>query len=307
MSLMSDAVTLTVYTSIGSIGYVFLTVVFLIYLATLLASATVMLLIFLDTSLHKPMYMFLFCLISNGLIGSTAVWPKTMNVLLTNNPLISLDGCLAQVFLVLTYGVCNYSILAVMAYDRFVCIFRPLQYHTIMTPLKVKQLMFVANCIPAAFVFGQTFIASQLPLCRFKMHKIFCDNLAVVSLSCNGSAWGNVYGMIITVLLVVLPVFLILFSYVKIIVLTLKASTSARKKVFETCSPHIITFVNFSLVTLFSAYYNRFNSFLPKEANIVVSVNYILFPPLLHPIIYGMKTQEIRQSFSKVIKRILLQ
>ncbi|KAL2096012.1 hypothetical protein ACEWY4_008160 [Coilia grayii] len=305
-SLTNDTLFFAVYAGVGSMGYVLLAVVLLAYLATVLASATVMMLIFLDTSLHKPMYIFLFSLILNGLIGSTAIWPKVMNILSTNSPLISWEGCIAQVFFVLTYGACNYSLLAVMAYDRFVSIFQPLQYHTIMTPLKVKQLMFVANLMPTAVMLGQTYIASQLPLCRFEVHKIFCDNLAVVSMSCSRSQLSNLYGIINTILFVVLPVFFILLSYVKIIVLSLKASTNARKKVFETCSPHIITFVNFSLVSLFSLVYNRY-SFLPVEANIVQSVNYILFPPLLHPIIYGIKTQEIRQSFSKVIKRMLLQ
>ncbi|KAL2096013.1 hypothetical protein ACEWY4_008161 [Coilia grayii] len=305
-SLTSDTLTFTVFADIGSVGYVLLVVALLAYLATVLASGTVMILIFVDTSLHKPMYIFLFCLILNGLIGSTAVWPKIMDILSTNSPLISWKGCIAQVFFVLSYGVCNYSLLAVMAYDRFVSIFQPLQYHTIMTPLKVKQLMFVANLMPAAVMLGQTYIASRLPLCRFEVHKIFCASLAVVSLSCSGSQLSDLYGIINTILFVVLPVFLILLSYVKIIVLSLKASTNARKKVFETCSPHIITFVNFSLVSLFSLVYNRYNSFIPAEANIVLSVNYILFPPLLHPIIYGIKTQEIRQSFSKVIKRMLL-
>ncbi|KAL2096011.1 hypothetical protein ACEWY4_008159 [Coilia grayii] len=306
-SLTSNTLTFTVYVGMGPVSYVILVVVLLVYIATVLASATVMLLIFLDTSLHKPMYTFLFGLVSNGLIGSTAVWPKTMNILSTNRPLISYQGCLIQVFIISSYGACNYSLLTVMAYDRFVSIFRPLQYHTIITPWKVKQLMIVANVIPTALILVQIFMTSQLPQCRYNVHRTYCDNLAVVSLSCLESHTiqrrvGNLYGIIIIIVIVALPILLILLSYVKIIVLSLKWSRDARKKVFETCSPHIITFVNFSLVSLFSLFYNRYNSFLPGGVNILMSINYILVPPLLHPILYGIKTKEIRQRFSKLIR-----
>ena len=303
-----DTLSFTVYVGMGSARYVLLTVVALAYLATILANIILMLLIFLDTSLHKPMYIFVFSLILNGLVGSTAVWPNVMNILSTNIPLISYEGCLVQVFLMGTYGACNFSMLTVMAYDRFISIFKPLQYHTIITPQKVKQLLFVANFSPAAMVLGQIYLTSQLPLCRYKVHKIFCDNLGITSLSCDDSHTiqsrvTNLYGIIITIVIAALSVLLILLSYVKIMVLSLKASRNARKKAFKTCSPHIIIFVNFSLASLFAVFYNRFNPYLPGEANILLSMNYILVPPLLQPIIYGIKTQEIRQSFSKVRRR----
>ena len=103
--------------------------------------------------------------------------------------------------------------------------------------------------------------------------------------------------------LVILPLFLVLLSYVKIIVFILKASGNNGKKAFETCSPHMIVFINFSIATLFSVIYNRLNPYLPGEANVLISINYILVPPLLHPIIYGIKNKEIRNSLSKMWKR----
>ncbi|XP_048119967.1 olfactory receptor 52E8-like [Alosa alosa] len=303
-----DTLTFTVYLDIGSARYVLLAIVILIYLATVLANVTLMLLIFLDTSLHKPMYIFVFSLILNGLIGSTAVWPMVMKILLTNTPLISYEGCLIQTFIIITYGACTYSMLTVMAYDRFVSIFKPLQYHTIMTPKKVMQLLFVANFSPTALMFFQICLSSQLTLCRYKINKLYCDNLAITRLSCGDSQAikhqvSNLYGIVNIILIVALPVVLILLSYVKIIMLSFKASRNARQKTFETCFPHIIIFINFSLVTLFSLLYNRFNEYLPGQVNILNSINYILVPPLLHPIIYGLKTQEIRQRFSRAWRK----
>ena len=232
------------------------------------------------------MYIFLFSLTLNGLIGSTAVWPKVMHILTTNTPTTLYEGCLIQSFFILLYGVCNYSILTVMAYDRFVSIFHPLHYHTIMNPPKVKQLLIVAHFVPALLILGQTGLTSQLTLCKYTIHKLFCDNLGVSSLSYGSKVQShltNLYGVCAITVLVALPVLLILLSYVKIILLILKASGNARKKAFETCSPHIIVFINFSLATPFSVIYNRINRFLPTEAIIFVSINYILVPPTVTP------------------------
>ena len=140
-SSYSGTLILTPYEDMGSAKNVFFIVVFLIYLASIIANVSMMFLIYFDTSLHKPMYIFLFSLLVNGLIGSVAVWPKVMVILLTGDNTISIAGCLIQTFLVITYGACNFTILTVMAYDRFLSIFNPLQYHTIMTPQKVRLLL----------------------------------------------------------------------------------------------------------------------------------------------------------------------
>lgn len=303
-----DTITLSVYGGMALNKNVFFMVIILMYLATVIANVSLMLFIYLDTSLHKPMYIFLFSLILNGLIGSTAVWPQVMNILSTNITTTSYRGCLVQVFIMVSYGVCNYSVLTIMAYDRFVSIFYPLKYHTVMTEQKVKQLLVVANGLPAVVVLGQVCLTSQLPLCKYTIPKLFCDNLAVSSLSCADSIQSrvtNLYGICVITLLIVLPVFLILLSYVKIIVLCLKASRNARMKALETCSPHIIVFINFSFATLFSVIYNRVSTILPIDVNLFVSINYILVPPLLHPIIYGIKNKEIRQSMSKIKKKTI--
>ncbi|XP_076139199.1 olfactory receptor 52K1-like [Alosa pseudoharengus] len=300
--------TFTAYKDMDSAKNVFFTVVFLMYIACVVANVTLMLLIYLDTSLHKPMYIFLFCLIVNGLIGSTAVWPKVMVMLLTRVNTTSYADCLVQIFFTATYGVCTNTLLTVMAYDRLVSIFQPLQYHTIMTPQKVRQLLLAADLVPVLCIVGQVFLTSRIPLCKNTLHKILCDNLSVSGLSCGDSIQSrvtNMYAICLIIALLILPLLLVLLSYVKIIMFILKASGQARQKTFETCSPHIIVFVNFSLASLFSVTYNRVNRYLPSEVNIFLTFTYFLVPPLLHPIIYGIKNKEIRHSLSKIWKRAI--
>lgn len=175
-----------------------------------------------------------------------------------------------------------------------------------MTPQKVKWLLIMANCIPATLVFGQIILTAQIPLCKYKLDKLFCDNLSISSLSCGESFQGhvsNLYGICGNIIFVVVPIILVFLSYMKILRLSLTTSILARRKAFETCSPHIMVFINFSLASVFSVTYNRANSHLPGEAHIFMSMVYILFPPLLHPIIYGIKTREIRCSVLKIWKR----
>lgn len=307
MNESSGTLVFTIFKDIGSSKNVLLTVVFAIYFASVIVNVLFILLVYTDTSLHTPMYIFLCSLILNGLFGSSAVWPNVIVMLLTGVNTASYQGCLLQAFIIGTYGACNYTMLIVMAYDRFVSIFHPLQYHTIMTPLKVRKLLVAANLSPVILVCGQIFLTSLIPLCRYSLSRLVCDNLGLSSLSCGEtiqSRVSNLYGLCAVTIFVALPIFLVLLSYVKIIKLSLQASKNAKKKAFETCSPHIIIFINFSLASLFCIIYNRINSrHLPREANILLAVNYILVPPLLHPIVYGIKNKEIRQSVSRIRRR----
>lgn len=287
----------------GPLNYALFFVSLLTYLATLFANLVLMLVIYLDTSLHKPMFVFLFHLALNGLIGSSAVLPNIMYNLLDNMKFISFDNCLFQVFCVNIYAACAYLILMVMAYDRYVAICQPLQYHNIMTAMKVRLLLGIAYIFPICFLGTQIHLTSQMPLCRYTINKLFCDNLAVVNLSCVKSVFGDLYGLALVVLFVVFPLLFVVASYVKILLVSLKLSASAKKKALKTCLPHLITFINFSSATLFSVIYNRLNYYLPKELNVFISVHFILIPPLLHPIIYGMKTEKISQSFKKLLHK----
>ncbi|XP_012678505.2 olfactory receptor 1020-like [Clupea harengus] len=297
--------TFTAYKEIGPAKDVIFTILFFIYLATVVANTALMILIYVDRSLHKPMYIFLFSLIFDGLIGSTAAWPKVMGHLATDIHSASYEACLVQTFFITSYGGCIYSMLTVMAYDRYVSIFQPLLYHTIMTPHKVRVLLVVANLLPVGLVLGQICLTSGIPLCRYSIHKIFCDNLSVSNLGCSQSTHTlvtNLYGICTVVFIIVLPILLILLSYLKIFVLSSRLSADARKKAFATCTPHLLVFLNISLSLLFAVIYNRITYYVPIEVNIFLSSHFILVPPLFHPIIYGMKNHDIRKSLSKILR-----
>ncbi|KAM4627651.1 olfactory receptor 52K1-like [Polymixia lowei] len=250
----------------------------------------------LVSSLHRPMYILLVNLALNGVIGSSSVCPNIMKHLIMEKQETSLEGCLTQVYFSSVYGACIYCILALMAYDRYVSICKPLHYHSIMTPTKVKLLLAVVYFIPGSALAVQVYMTSRIQLCKHTIDKILCDNLAVINLSCQKSVLLNVYGLCLIICLIILPFLLVVLSYVHIFMVSLKTSKESQKKALRTCTPHLVTFINFSVASLFTLIYNRLSLHLPREVNIFISISFIFIPPLLHPIIYGIKTQEIRCS-----------
>lgn len=298
----------TPYENMGIAKNVLFTLAFIFYLASIIANVILLLLIYLDTSLHKPMYTFLFFLFLNGLIGSTAIWPKVMNILLTDDNTITYTGCIIQVFVIVNYGACNYIMLTVMAYDRFVSIFKPLQYQTIMNPYRIRLLVLFGNLIPFIVALCETCLILQIPLCIYTIDRIFCDDSSI-PLSCDNrhSQVANTFFVCAVFCCVIIPVCLVTMSYFKIILFIIKLSAEARKKTFSTCTPHLIFFVTCSVAALFSIVFNRVNPQVSSKVKVIriffLATNYILIPPLLHPVIYGVKNKDIRNALLKMRRR----
>ncbi|XP_061072355.1 olfactory receptor 52R1-like [Conger conger] len=302
-SSLDIIVIFTSYGSFGPLNYLFFMLIFILYLLSVFVNVFLMLVIYFDSSLHKPMYIFLFNLAVNGLIGSSAIWPKLMENVLSDTQMSSLLACLVQVFCINFYVSSAYTTFSVMAYDLYVSICKPLLYHSIMTPGKVKALLTAANIVPLTSISLQVYLTSRLQLCSYIIHKLYCDNLALFNLSCVKSALVNLYGVFVTTSLVGFPSIIVLLSYAKILTVSLKASKDAQKKALSTCSPHLITFINLSLASLFFVIYHRYSSLLPGEVYILITIDIFAIPPLLNPIIYGIRTQEIRKCVVKMVKK----
>ncbi|XP_071373938.1 olfactory receptor 52K1-like [Centroberyx affinis] len=299
-SVSTVTVIFTVYGPPGPYNLAFFIFIFVLYMSILCINLFLVLVIYIESSLHRPMYILLVNLAISGVIGSSSVCPTIMKYLLMEKQERSLEGCLTQVFFSNVYGCWVYCILALMAYDRYVSICKPLQYHSIMTPTKVKLLLAVVYLIPCSFVAVQVYLTSRIQLCKHTIDKLLCDNLAVVNLSCEKSTFINVYGLFLLFCLIILPFLLVVLSYIHILMVSLKTSKESQKKALGTCTPHLVTFINFSVATLFGAIYNRLSLSLPRAVNIFISMNFVVIPPLLHPIIYGIKTQQIRCSIYKL-------
>ncbi|XP_034148883.1 olfactory receptor 4S1-like [Esox lucius] len=254
---------------------------------------TLIFLIVLEKMLHDPMYLFLCNLCVNGIIGSSSFYPKMLYDISFDSHVITYIGCLTQIFFISFYVYCESTNLTVMAYDRYVAICKPLHYHSIMTVRKVWTLLLLTWLFTCLECCIGILVTVRLPLCGVDIDKLYCANWAVVKLSCNETTLINIYSYIFT-FFHICQMILILISYVKIIKVALR-SQAVMRKFMQTCLPHLITLTNFVLSLFCDVMYSRYgsNTTLLALRNIM-AVDFLVVPPLLNPIIYGMNLSHIR-------------
>ncbi|XP_066556130.1 olfactory receptor 51E1-like [Amia ocellicauda] len=291
---------LSAYYEIGDTKYFYFTILLLLYIFTVSANLILIVVIYVERSLHEPMYFFLCSLSVNAIYGSTALCPHLLTNILSDHHDISQISCLVQIFCLYTYAQCEFSSLALMGYDRYLSICYPLQYNMIMTPVKVIKLLILSWLYPIC-IFGILFILTlQLPLCGRIIEKVYCVNYSIVKLSCIDTTINNIYGLITLLLTAVLPVILILYSYLRILRLCLRSSKESQAKALNTCTPHLVTLINFFISSFFEIVQARFDmSYMPSGVRIFLSVYFLIIPPVINPIIYGVRIRNINVRLRK--------
>ncbi|XP_040902349.1 olfactory receptor 5AN1 [Toxotes jaculatrix] len=301
-SVSTVPITFTIYSSLGLYNFALVICIFVLYVSGVCINLFLVVVICMEPRLHRPMYVLLVNLALSGVMGSSSVCPNIIKHLIANRQETSLEGCLAQVFFTNVYGGCIFCILALMAYDRYVSICKPLLYHSIMTPAKVKLMLMGVYFVLSSSSAVQVYLTSRLRLCRHTVDKLLCDSLVIANLSCTKTTLISVYGLCCAICAIIFPCFLVILSYVHIFIVVLKTSKESQRKALQTCTPHLVTFINFSVASFFGVIYNRLSYEVPKAVNVLTCINFFVIPPLLHPIIYGIKMKEIRQSINKMMK-----
>ncbi|XP_035240731.1 putative gustatory receptor clone PTE03 [Anguilla anguilla] len=285
-----------------STKHTYFAVTLLVYLFTIFVNVTLIVTIILERTLHEPMFIFLCSLCVNGILGACTFYPKILVDLSSDLSVTSYKACLTQIFLLYSYACCEFTTLAMMAYDRYIAICKPLNYHSIITPRKVmKLLIFTWLLSICESGFGVVMI-SRVPLCGFYIDKIYCTLWAVAKLSCVDTTINNVYGTILSVFHIA-QVVLILISYVDIVKASVR-SQEERNKFMQTCLPHLISLANFTVSVIFDLMYSRYGptSRLHALRNFM-SVEYLVLPPILNPLIYGLKLNQIRRRIFRICSR----
>ncbi|XP_032395710.1 olfactory receptor 52A5-like [Etheostoma spectabile] len=245
------------------------------------------------------MYIFIAALLINSVLYSTAIYPKLLIDFLSERQIISYSACLFQWFISYTLACSEYFLLSVMAYDRYVSICKPLQYHTIMRKTTVNILLILAWLLPACqFSVGLLLIAYK-KLCYFILKGIIC-NSTVQKLHCVPSTVYNIYGLILFVGYVPLPVLFILFTYTRIFIITYRSSREVRRKAAQTCLPHLLVLINFSCLSTYDVLLARLNTNFSQIVYLIMSLQMILCHPLFNPIIYGLKMKEIYKHLKRL-------
>ncbi|XP_036965915.1 olfactory receptor 142-like [Acanthopagrus latus] len=274
----------------------------LCYCFILLVNITLIVTIIVDKDLHEPMYILLCTFCINGLYGTAGFYPKFLWDLLSPVHVISYSGCLVQAHIMYSFACSDLFILSVMAYDRYVAICRPLEYHSVMTKQRLIKLVCYSWITPFCIMGTNIFLTSRLKLCSPYISRLFCVNWIIVKLACF-PAETTLNGVVayITIAFYILHAFFIIWSYMYLIK-TCVHSIENRAKFMQTCVPHLTSVLIF-LVAIVSDVLNiRFGSNdLPQTLQNFVAIEFLVIPPLMNPLIYGFKLTKIRNRIPGVI------
>ncbi|XP_061072395.1 olfactory receptor 52K2-like [Conger conger] len=281
--------------------YVYFASFLLLYILMVLSNIILISVIYIEPGLHEPMYFFMCNLAVNGIYGSISLLPSVLGNLMSHTYEISLTYCLLQIFCIHTYAIVEFTILAVMGYDRYVAICHPLHYHQLMSHRKVCTLIALSWFYPY-IIFGLYFILTlQRTFCDRIIEKVYCVNFELVKLSCFETTFQSKVGFVVTIFGIVLQLLMILFSYVQILRICLYASKESQTKALKTCTPHLLSVINYTIGCYLEIISSRFNmNHVPYKARIFLSIYFLIFPPLFNPVIYGISIQAIRVQIFKL-------
>ncbi|XP_036751238.2 olfactory receptor 8S1-like [Manis pentadactyla] len=266
----------------------------MIYLQTMLGNLTLLLVIRADSRLHIPMYFFLSHLSSLDLCFSSATVPKLLENLLSQRKTISVHGCLAQVFFVFDSAGTEACLLSVMAYDRYVAICHPLLYGQKITNKLCNGLVWGSWGLGFLDALINILPAMSLDFCKDQSIPHYsCELPSLFPLSCSDVSTNFTILLCSSLLHGLVTCVLIVCSYTPIVSTILSiSSSSGRSKAFSTCSSHL------TAVLLFygSAFLRYFTPTSGSPLELVFSVQYSVVPPLVNPLIYSLKNNEVKAA-----------
>ncbi|XP_049635742.1 olfactory receptor 10W1 [Suncus etruscus] len=275
----------------------------LVYIFVITGNCLIVVAIWTESRLHTPMYYFLGCLSVVEICYTAVVVPHILINILQSEKTIGLLACATQMIFFIGFGSADCFLLAAMAYDRYVAICHPLQYPLIMTLTLCVRLV-VASVVGGLFLSLQlvAFIFS-FPFCRARgIQHFFCDVPPVMRLVCTNSHIHENSVLVAATLAIAVPFFFIAASYSFIVNAVLKInSASGRHRAFSTCSSHLmVVLLQYGCCAFM---YLRPNSNYNPKQDQFISLVYTLGTPLLNPLIYTLRNNEMKGTLGKILTR----
>ncbi|KAI5935495.1 Olfactory receptor 52B4 [Manis javanica] len=279
--------------------YMWISIPFLVsYVIALLGNSLLICIILTKRSLHEPMYLFLCMLAGADIVLSACTVPQALAIFWFRAGEISLDCCIAQVFFLSSTFIYESGILLVMAFDRYIAICYPLRYTTILTHRLIGKIGATVLLRSYCTFFPVIFLLKRLTFCKSNiLPNTACRHIVLASVSCDDIRVNIWYGIFVLLSTLVIDVVLILISYVLILhTVFCMPSQDARHKALNTCGSHVCVILLFYGPGIFSVLTQRFGRHIPPHIHVLLANVYILVTPMLNPIIYGIKTKQIRDQ-----------
>ncbi|XP_075775836.1 olfactory receptor 52E4-like [Pelodiscus sinensis] len=266
------------------------------YAIAIVANFIILYIVKKEPSLHEPMYYFLCMLAVSDLVLSASTVPKMLGIFWFNSREIDFSACLTQMYVIHSFLTIETGIFVAMAVDRYVAICHPLRHSTILTNMVVAKISLAVVGRGVVLSLPYLLLARQLPYCRTNIiPHAYCEHIAVVKLACADIRVNNYYGLIVAIFVTILDLSCIAMSYTQILRAIFRLPTKdARLKTFGTCSSHLFVILACYIPVLFSFLTYRFGQDVPLYFHVLFASMYLLVPSMLNPIIYGVRTKQIR-------------
>ncbi|XP_057551518.1 olfactory receptor 51V1-like [Hippopotamus amphibius kiboko] len=273
----------------------------LIYAVVFLGNCLVLHVIRTEPSLHEPMFYFLAMLALTDLCMALSTVHTVLGILWGLGQEIGLDACIAQTFFVHGLSCMESGVLLAMAFDRFIAICNPLRYTSILTNSRVIYFIVTILMRSALSILPGIIRLKLFRYCRpHILSHSFCLHQDLLRLACSDIRFNSFYALALVICTLLLDAVLILISYVFILHTVLAiASRKERLKSLQTCVSHICAVLVFYIPIIGLTMVHRFGKHLSPLVHVLMGNIYVLFPPLMNPIIYSVKTQQIRSRMKK--------
>ncbi|XP_004863552.1 olfactory receptor 56A3 [Heterocephalus glaber] len=277
----------------------------LLFLLAMGANAVLLVTIRMEASLHEPMYYLLSLLSLLDIVLCLTVIPKVLAIFWFDSKSISFSACFLQMFIMNSFLAMESCTFMVMAFDRYIAICHPLRYPSIINDQFVIKAAIFIWARNVFFPMPIPVLSAQLHYCRENViENCICANMSVSRLSCDDITVNRLYQFAIGWTLLGSDLILIFLSYTLILraVLRLKAE-GAVAKALSTCSSHFILILFFSTILLVFVLTHVAKRKISPDVPVLLNVLHHVIPAALNPIVYGVRTQEIKQGIQRLLKK----
>ncbi|XP_004717093.1 olfactory receptor 51Q1-like [Echinops telfairi] len=278
------------------------------YTISIMGNTTILTVIHKESSLHQPMYLFLSMLALTDLGLTLTTLPTVMQLLWFNNNKIRFEACFAQLFFLHVFSFMESSVLLAMSFDRYVAICRPLHYASILTNEVIGKIGIAIICRCVLAVLPPLFLLKRLPFCRSHLlSHSYCLHQDMIRLVCADIRVNSWYGFALIILIVVLDPLLVVLSYCLILRSILGTAIWAeRLRALNNCLSHFLAVLVLYVPMVSLSMTHRFAKHTSPLVHVTMANIYLLAPPVMNPIIYSIKTKQIRQGiFHQLFQRKL--
>ncbi|NXL85332.1 O1019 protein, partial [Alectura lathami] len=272
-----------------------------VYMVTLLGNFGMIVLIRTSLHLHTPMYYFLSHLAFVDICYSSVILPKMLAQILAEDKTIGFSECAAQLCFFIVFGITECLLLAVMAYDRYVAICKPLLYPVIMHRRMCRWLVVGSYTISVVHAVTHTTFIFTFSFCRSNViNHYFCDIAPLLALSCSDTSTYELVVLALVSTNCLSTMTIIFVSYIRILLSVLRIrSPRGRRKAFSTCTSHLTVVTMFYGAILFM--YMRPSSTYMLDENKTATLFYTIVTPTLNPVVYSLRNREVKAALRRVV------